>query len=131
MTQVIGLFSNQTDVEQALNALNTAGVSSSDVQMMVVTPGTAVANSFNLAEPESRHLQQKAQNGGVLIIVNSLNKRTPPGPQTFWKNKTASSSPKAPPDHPHSSRPFQSCNLSPLLYPSPISRHIEQPCPAC
>lgn len=74
MTQVIALFSNQTDAEQALNALNTAGVPRSDVQMMVVTPGTAVADSFNLAEAESRHLQQKVQNGGVLIIVNSSNK---------------------------------------------------------
>lgn len=74
MTQVIALFSNQTDAEQVLNALTTAGVPTSDVQMMVVTPGTAVADSFNLAEPESRHLQQKVQNGGVLIIVNFSNK---------------------------------------------------------
>ena len=73
MSQLIGLFSNQTDAEQALADLTAAGVRKSDLQMMVVTPGTAVANSFNLTNQTAHTFRQKTQNGGVLVIVNRDN----------------------------------------------------------
>lgn len=73
MKQLVGLFSNQTDAEQAMTALTAAGLPKSDLQMMVVTPHTAVADSFNLKGKAAQSFQQKVQNGGVLVIVNSLN----------------------------------------------------------
>ena len=70
MTQLIGLFSNQTDAEQAMTALKAVGVRKGDLQMMVVTPGTAVAASFNLTDQTAQNFRQNAQNGGVLVIAN-------------------------------------------------------------
>ena len=76
MTQLISLFSNQTDAEQAITALTAAGVQPSDLQMMVVTPNTAVATAFNIKGNTAQRFQQKAQNGGVLVIVESPNNLT-------------------------------------------------------
>ena len=70
MTQFVGLFSNQTDAEQAMTALVDAGLEKMDLQMMVVTPGTAVAAALNLTGQTAHNFQNKVKNGGVLVIAD-------------------------------------------------------------
>ena len=89
MTQLVGLFSNQTDAEQAMTALAAIGVQQSDLQMMVVTPNTAVATAFNLKGQTAQRFQQKAQNGGVLIIIESPTREITPQAQEILENQNS------------------------------------------